>query len=178
GIRVRNSCRAVLANSLLARNGTLTLDRGAVEIEGATARIDMVLSTFDDNHAKTNNAAVDGCTTAQLGRIDSVIFNNNHTTAQNGVDPLSSNCPVSFTDTFGLSPTPPGQGNTSADPLFASGSFHLQAGSPARDTADNAAFTLIYDPIAAFGVDVFSHDFPGGARPANGRRDMGMFEEP
>ena len=86
---------------------------------------------------------------------------------------------MTFSDTFGVSTT--GTGNIDQDPrfVFVDGvPFHLGATSPCRNTANPTALTLVIDPIAVFGVDVFAHDRAMRTRPVGGTRDMGTFEDP
>lgn len=190
GVRIRGESQVVIANSLFKSNGSLDNGgslRGAIEVESDTARVDVLYSTFDDNHAN-DHTGLDLQVSGQAKLFSSITHNTNTNTA-NFVDALSVNSIVTivtFSNTFQEVGPPVGNENIDEDPQFVSqgegiaADYHLSTAgtlSPCIDAGGTSdEIELFFDPLAVFGVDVFTHDFLGNPRPL-GAPDMGMFEE-
>jgi cysteine-rich repeat protein len=169
GLRVRNGCGAIAANSLFQGNGAQG-GRGSIRVDGGGSVLAM-LSTFDNNNDNAAHGVIECNPGAIILRLDSIIATNN-----NGAALIDPDCTTSNSTTFGRNIA--GTGNINSDPKLidpAGGDFRLNSGSPGIDKA-NPNPPLFFDPIVLFGVDVLSHDFAGVPRGA--ARDMGMFEGP
>jgi cysteine-rich repeat protein len=170
GVQISNVCRGIISNSLFLDNGTASSFRGGAQIND-DGDLDVILSTFVGNQDNGTGSALDVFSSIGAGRADSSIFVNNSN------NEIQASYIVSFSTTFGFTFA---GGNIDQDPLFTTVNgqdFHLGAGSPARNAANPAELTPIFDPFLVFGVDIYDHDFNGNPRPAGAGRDMGMFED-
>ena len=155
-----------ITNSLIVQNGLPGSLIGGVNFAtiGASGahRLDFNTIAANNGTATVNTGVNCGTVAVPVTFSSNIIYGN---TVASGGKQLggSVNCSASYSD---IGPDAvSGTGNISGDPLFVSpstGNFHLQASSPARDTADPAA--------------TLETDVDGDLRPQGSSRDIGADE--
>jgi len=137
-----------LANSLVANNTSVADGGGLWLADGTNATI--LNTTVANNHA-TNYSGGTTLYNASATIKNSILWGNTGGLADLEIENLvlySSTATVDHTTVQGWSGALGGTGNNGSNPLFVNavgGDFSLGAGSPAIDSADNAALPLSYE---------------------------------
>jgi hypothetical protein len=164
GVVIESPLEFDLENNLIAQNIGADAQSGfAVFGVDASAPHVFAFNTVAQNLSASPAPGV-GCFTAGSQRVvfaNNIVFGNVSTTTLSQV--VTDNCEFAFSD---IGPaTFAGTGNIAGDPQFvsaATGDFHLQVTSPARDAADPAATLAV--------------DLDGAPRPRGAGRDVGAYE--
>jgi len=157
GLGAKGSATISIVNSVFTGNGTQAISFRLV----GSATVQFCTIAYN-----TNSPGVQSDAQTMLA-IDSTILYANGAAA-NGQLLCNGGCTPIYS-LFSNVPAPPGTGNVSGDPQFASVNgqdFHIALGSPADNAGDPAASTAI--------------DFDGNPRPqpAGSPPDIGAFEVP